>query len=173
MRRTLLLLGAAASAAAFSASPMSLRGSAPARAVSRSGATAVKMDVDTSLIIATLPGLAALGLSLQSAQGLYLSQPVALLLPLSRMSVLRLSLSGFLWRNFTRLLYFSLALSGALLKSLSHALPLSPSPSSSPSFSSSSLRLQTIAIVHSPTPATHSQATWWEALRPSLLRLLP
>ena len=171
MRRTLLLLGAAASAAAFSASPMSLRGSAPARAVSRSGATAVKMDVDPSLIIATLPGLAALGLSLQSAQGLYLSQPLALLLPLSRMRVLRLSHSGFLWRDFTRLIALSLSL--ARSSSLSHAVPLSPSPSSSPSFSSSSLRLQTIAIVHSPTPATHSQATWWEALRPSLLRLLP
>jgi len=118
MRRTLLLLGAAASAAAFSASPMSLRGSAPARAVSRSGATAVKMDVDPSLIIATLPGLAALGLSLQSAQGLYLSQPLALLLPLSRMRVLRLSHSGFLWRDFTRLLDCSLALSGALFLTL-------------------------------------------------------
>jgi len=71
MRRTILLLGAAASSAAFSASPMSLRGSAPARAISRSGATAVKMDDTTTLIIATLPGLAALGLSLQQgSQGL-------------------------------------------------------------------------------------------------------
>jgi hypothetical protein len=97
MRRTLLLLGAAASAAAFSASPMSLRGSAPARAVSRSGATAVKMDVDPSLIIATLPGLAALGLSLghQSAQALYLSQLLALLLslPHARSQALSLWLS--------------------------------------------------------------------------------
>jgi hypothetical protein len=82
MRRTILLLGAAASAAAFSASPMSLRGSAPARAVSRSGATAVKMDDTASLIIATLPGLAALGLSLQQgSQGLsFLSHSLVLLL---------------------------------------------------------------------------------------------
>ena len=68
MRRTIILLGAAASAAAFSASPMSLRGSATARAVSRSGATAVKMDDTVSLIIATLPGLAALGLLLEERE---------------------------------------------------------------------------------------------------------
>lgn len=139
MRRTILLLGAAASAAAFSASPMSLRGSAPARAVSRSGATAVKMDDTASLIIATLPGLAALGLSLQQgSQGLYF-----LFLSLS-CSFFR---SRFLSRSLSRLLLAlslgsshltcSLALAGALMSSLpSHpttqhplALPFSIHPS--------------------------------------------
>ena len=120
MRRTLLLLGAAASAAAFSASPMSLRGSAPARAVSRSGATAVKMDVDPSLIIATLPGLAALGLSLQqgsqgpcfpfltASRSLVLSlaraqTPLLFLVSLALVPIFRslsCSLSGTLWRSF-------------------------------------------------------------------------
>ena len=70
MRRTVLFLAGVASAAAFSASPVALRGAPAARSVARPGATSVRM-LDASaaeLAIASLPGLAALGLSLQANQ---------------------------------------------------------------------------------------------------------
>ena len=70
MRRTVLLLGAVASAHAFSMSPMAIRGAPAARSGARSGATCVKMDDTASMVIAALPGLAALGVSLQNGTAL-------------------------------------------------------------------------------------------------------
>ena len=89
MHRTILLLGAIASASAFSASRMGLRSSPTARSVSRSGATCVKMDA--SLVIASAPGLVALGLSL--ANGMSCCAWVYLSLPPSLFHFLSFSLS--------------------------------------------------------------------------------
>ena len=89
MHRTILLLGAIASASAFSASRMGLRSSPTARSVSRSGATCVKMDA--SLVIASAPGLVAMGLSL--ANGMSCCAWVYLSLPPSLFHFLSFSLS--------------------------------------------------------------------------------
>ncbi len=63
MLRNILLVGFVSAASAFMA-PVSLRGT-PALPSARASSTAIKM-VDADTVLLALPGLAALGISLQS-----------------------------------------------------------------------------------------------------------
>eukprot|EP00961_Rhodomonas_salina_P193607 2613779-Rhodomonas_salina.1 len=65
MLRNILLLGIFASSYAYVSTPVTLSRFSPAASSARSARTAIKM-VDADTVLAVVPGLAALGVSLQN-----------------------------------------------------------------------------------------------------------